>query len=110
MEPQIIEPIRVTPQYRTATSSEARLALLKNVKLRPTDDESRKPNVGTTRNYSHFNEDGSFTFGMNMQIPIFNDFCRFYYYYCCFLGYEAEDGSFKEETRGIDCVARGKYG
>ncbi|OXA50918.1 Larval cuticle protein A1A [Folsomia candida] len=25
-------------------------------------------------------------------------------------GYEAEDGSFKEETRGVDCVVRGKYG
>lgn len=26
------------------------------------------------------------------------------------LGYEAADGSFKEETRGTDCVVRGKYG
>ncbi|KAF0296865.1 hypothetical protein FJT64_005712 [Amphibalanus amphitrite] len=43
--------------------------------------------VGTIRNYSYYNEDGSFTFG-----------------------YEAEDGSFKEETRGTDCVVRGKYG
>jgi hypothetical protein len=25
-------------------------------------------------------------------------------------GYEAADGSFKEETRGTDCVVRGKYG
>lgn len=33
------------------------------------------------------NDDGSFTFG-----------------------YEAADGSFKEETRGTDCVVRGKYG
>lgn len=27
----------------------------------------------------------------------------------CF-SYEAADGSFKEETRGTDCVVRGKYG
>ena len=33
------------------------------------------------------NEDGSFTFG-----------------------YVAEDGSFREETRGVDCITRGKYG
>ncbi|CAG5025112.1 unnamed protein product [Parnassius apollo] len=33
------------------------------------------------------NDDGSFTFG-----------------------YESADGSFKEETRGTDCVVRGKYG
>lgn len=33
------------------------------------------------------NDDGSFTFG-----------------------YVAEDGSFREETRGVDCITRGKYG
>lgn len=43
--------------------------------------------VQTIRNYNKINDDGSFTFG-----------------------YEAEDGSFKEETRGTDCVVRGKYG
>lgn len=41
----------------------------------------------TIRNYNKVNDDGSFTFG-----------------------YEAADGSFKEETRGTDCVVRGKYG
>ncbi|KAJ1522308.1 hypothetical protein ONE63_002605 [Megalurothrips usitatus] len=45
------------------------------------------PPVQTIRNYSKVNDDGSFTFG-----------------------YEAADGSFKEETRGTDCVVRGKYG
>ncbi|CAB3367926.1 Hypothetical predicted protein [Cloeon dipterum] len=43
--------------------------------------------VQTIRNYNTINDDGSFTFG-----------------------YEAADGSFKEETRGVDCVVRGKYG
>ena len=41
----------------------------------------------TTERYSHMNDDGSFTFG-----------------------YVAEDGSFREETRGVDCITRGKYG
>ncbi|XP_063242996.1 uncharacterized protein LOC134542562 [Bacillus rossius redtenbacheri] len=47
----------------------------------------KQPPVATIRNYSKVNDDGSFTFG-----------------------YEAADGSFKEETRGTDCVVRGKYG
>ncbi|XP_069705329.1 uncharacterized protein [Periplaneta americana] len=47
----------------------------------------KQPPVQTIRNYSKVNDDGSFTFG-----------------------YEAADGSFKEETRGTDCVVRGKYG
>jgi len=44
-------------------------------------------NVGTVERYSHTNDDGSFTFG-----------------------YISEDGSFREETRGVDCITRGKYG
>ncbi|KAL4710622.1 hypothetical protein ACJJTC_003258 [Scirpophaga incertulas] len=48
---------------------------------------SKQPPVQTIRNYNKVNDDGSFTFG-----------------------YEAADGSFKEETRGTDCVVRGKYG
>lgn len=43
--------------------------------------------VQTTERYSHMNADGSFTFG-----------------------YVSEDGSFREETRGLDCITRGKYG
>ncbi|KAL7286892.1 hypothetical protein TKK_0018839 [Trichogramma kaykai] len=48
---------------------------------------SKPAPVQTIRNYNKVNDDGSFTFG-----------------------YEAADGSFKEETRGTDCVVRGKYG
>lgn len=51
------------------------------------DDTPKEPPVQTIRNYNKVNDDGSFTFG-----------------------YEAADGSFKEETRGTDCVVRGKYG
>lgn len=54
---------------------------------RKDDNVSKAPPVQTIRNYSKVNDDGSFTFG-----------------------YEAADGSFKEETRGTDCVVRGKYG
>ncbi|KAJ9578175.1 hypothetical protein L9F63_005564, partial [Diploptera punctata] len=50
-------------------------------------ESPKQPPVQTIRNYSKVNDDGSFTFG-----------------------YEAADGSFKEETRGTDCVVRGKYG
>uniref|UniRef100_A0A1B0D5Q1 Uncharacterized protein n=1 Tax=Phlebotomus papatasi TaxID=29031 RepID=A0A1B0D5Q1_PHLPP len=54
---------------------------------RSKDHATKPPPVQTIRNYSKVNDDGSFTFG-----------------------YEAADGSFKEETRGTDCVVRGKYG
>lgn len=54
---------------------------------RKQDDVTKTPPVQTIRNYNKVNDDGSFTFG-----------------------YEAADGSFKEETRGTDCVVRGKYG
>ncbi|XP_044259349.1 basic-leucine zipper transcription factor A-like isoform X2 [Tribolium madens] len=50
-------------------------------------EAAKAPPVQTIRNYNKVNDDGSFTFG-----------------------YEAADGSFKEETRGTDCVVRGKYG
>lgn len=54
------------------------------------DDDShrtRKPPVQILRKYRTDNADGSITWG-----------------------YENEDGSFKEETIGIDCITRGKYG
>ncbi|XP_073948941.1 uncharacterized protein isoform X2 [Choristoneura fumiferana] len=53
----------------------------------PAQEGPKQPPVQTIRNYNKVNDDGSFTFG-----------------------YEAADGSFKEETRGTDCVVRGKYG
>jgi hypothetical protein len=48
---------------------------------------STPPPVQTLNRYTRNNDDGSITWG-----------------------YENEDGSFKEETIGIDCVVRGKYG
>lgn len=57
------------------------------VSARSKESPNKVPPVQTIRNYNKVNDDGSFTFG-----------------------YEAADGSFKEETRGTDCVVRGKYG
>lgn len=75
-------PVLVSRQdtYGRATG-QARL----NPRFKP--EAAKQPPVQTIRNYNKLNDDGSFTFG-----------------------YEAADGSFKEETRGTDCVVRGKYG
>ncbi|XP_018009868.1 pollen-specific leucine-rich repeat extensin-like protein 3 [Hyalella azteca] len=51
------------------------------------NEEPRAPPIQTTRRYSYFDEAGNYIFG-----------------------YEAEDGSFKEEIRGKDCIVNGKYG
>ena len=50
-------------------------------------DRVRTPPIQTTRRYSFFDDVGNYVFG-----------------------YEAEDGSFKEEIRGLDCIVNGKYG
>lgn len=76
----------------TPAAPRARADYLRPVKSTTTaprtkESVSKEPPVQTIRNYSKVNDDGSFTFG-----------------------YEAADGSFKEETRGTDCVVRGKYG
>ncbi|XP_011309122.1 chromatin modification-related protein eaf-1 [Fopius arisanus] len=64
-----------------------RTRALPSPRSKDTLNPSKAPPVQTIRNYNKVNDDGSFTFG-----------------------YEAADGSFKEETRGTDCVVRGKYG
>ena len=48
---------------------------------------SKRGRVANIHSYRVTNEDGSITWG-----------------------YENEDGSFKEETIGVDCVTHGKYG
>ncbi|KAI5633871.1 insect cuticle protein domain-containing protein [Phthorimaea operculella] len=65
----------------------ARPAPAPRLKSSRIEEGPKQPPVQTIRNYNKVNDDGSFTFG-----------------------YEAADGSFKEETRGTDCVVRGKYG
>lgn len=74
--------------YRPAGTTVRPLPRTQTLAPRSKDPEGTKaPPVQTIRNYNKVNDDGSFTFG-----------------------YEAADGSFKEETRGTDCVVRGRYG
>lgn len=78
------------PRTQTATDEQYRnigRALSATRPVSRPKEASKQPPVQTIRNYSKYNDDGSFTFG-----------------------YEAADGSFKEEVRGTDCVVRGKYG
>lgn len=74
------------PQEERVVVAEAPVAERQKPRPAKTKEEA-KPFVETVRRYSFENEDGSFTFG-----------------------YENADGSFKEETRGVDCIVRGKYG
>jgi len=106
-QPQVLEIEEVPTQRplraqeadaRPATRSRTR-GNLNGVNRRPRpqggerSEERRRPNgpredpIATLERYSHKNDDGSFTFG-----------------------YVAADGSFREETRGVDCITRGKYG
>lgn len=76
--------------YRPAGTTVRPLPRAQTQTLAPRSKEpesAKAPPVQTIRNYNKVNDDGSFTFG-----------------------YEAADGSFKEETRGTDCVVRGRYG
>jgi thioesterase domain-containing protein len=73
--------------YRPAVTTVRPLARAQTPAPRSKEPESKAAPVQTIRNYNKVNDDGSFTFG-----------------------YEAADGSFKEETRGTDCVVRGRYG
>jgi len=105
-QPQVLE-IEEVPTQRPlrAQEAEARPIRTRNrgnvngVNRRPRpqggerSEDRRRPNgpredpIATLERYSHKNDDGSFTFG-----------------------YVAADGSFREETRGVDCITRGKYG
>ena len=61
----------------------------KNFKVvKPTKQNNINSNrrISVVDRYTVQNDDGSFTWG-----------------------YQSEDGSFKEETMGIDCVTRGRY-
>ncbi|KAK8737798.1 hypothetical protein OTU49_004246 [Cherax quadricarinatus] len=54
---------------------------------RATENRTVRPYVETISRYSYYDEEGNYIFG-----------------------YEAADGSFKEEKRGLDCIVTGKYG
>jgi len=75
-EPEVVEPARVVPHtYRKATPSSTRSALLANVNYKDRgtaggdDETTKKQPIGTTRNYSRHNEEGSFTFGYEGTFP-----------------------------------------
>lgn len=78
---------------QTKPAQPARQQVIRPQEARPypskasTVQKDKKPVVQTVRKYHDENEDGSITWG-----------------------YENDDGTFKEETIGIDCVTRGKYG
>ncbi|KAJ8974734.1 hypothetical protein NQ317_010612 [Molorchus minor] len=76
-----------TAASRSAQDNYIQRGSVKGHELSRTKETAKAPPVQTIRNYNKVNDDGSFTFG-----------------------YESADGSFKEETRGTDCVVRGKYG
>lgn len=76
---------RTRTEYRPVTTARSQTIAPKSRSSLPAEEKPLP--VQTLRNYNKVNDDGSFTFG-----------------------YEAADGSFKEETRGTDCVVRGKYG
>ena len=91
-----LAPVRQQQERPRAPARTRRPPGIPRRQTRPRDNDKkgqRQPeraqnnNVDTVERYSHTNEDGSFTFG-----------------------YIGEDGSFREETRGVDCITRGKYG
>ncbi|CRK95289.1 CLUMA_CG008688, isoform A [Clunio marinus] len=84
---QVTPTARPREYNRPAVTTVRPISRSHNLTPRTKDSESKAPPVQTIRNYNKVNDDGSFTFG-----------------------YEAADGSFKEETRGTDCVVRGRYG
>ncbi|XP_017880414.1 actin cytoskeleton-regulatory complex protein PAN1-like [Ceratina calcarata] len=59
----------------------------KPVKTEPYDARGKKPVAQIIRRYRNDNADGSITWG-----------------------FENDDGSYKEELIGVDCITRGKYG
>jgi len=86
-QPQVIIRQQPTKAGLRSQSPQAQQLVQQRLKQQEQPQQQKEPTAQTIRNFNKLNDDGSFTFG-----------------------YEADDGSFKEETRGTDCVVRGKYG
>ncbi|XP_022168132.1 mediator of RNA polymerase II transcription subunit 12-like [Myzus persicae] len=86
-QPQVIIRQQPTKAGPRSQSPQAQQLVQQRLKQQEQPQQQKEPTAQTIRNFNKLNDDGSFTFG-----------------------YEADDGSFKEETRGTDCVVRGKYG
>lgn len=81
-------PRRSRPRTRPQPAEQGRAAPSRESSREEGGNGRPRPEpIRTTERYSHMNSDGSFTFG-----------------------YVSEDGSFREETKGVDCITRGKYG
>ncbi|XP_050430454.1 uncharacterized protein LOC126839281 [Adelges cooleyi] len=82
--------VHVVQQPTEQTAAARSPEIVQRVKVERTESEkhrTKKPVAQVLRRYSDGNPDGSITWG-----------------------YENDDGTFKEETIGVDCVTRGKYG
>ncbi|CAG0878916.1 unnamed protein product [Darwinula stevensoni] len=97
-QPRPVEDTETQFQEPTPSGQDRRTDPLKQaIRSRPRNPPNRdrledeetesKNNVRILKSFMDKNPDGTFTFG-----------------------YENEDGSYKEETRGKDCIVRGKYG
>ncbi|XP_021942729.1 bromodomain-containing protein 4 [Zootermopsis nevadensis] len=86
-------PVPTEPQYTKTSPQEYNTRQQQITRQPPPQQQFSKPQRGkkpvaqVISRYREDNEDGSITWG-----------------------YENDDGSFKEETIGVDCVVRGKYG
>ena len=83
LEPQ--EPVFAPTTTRAPVVLTPQKLPRKFASVKPTTKQNNRKRVGIVDRYSVQNEDGSFTWG-----------------------YQSADGSFKEETIGIDCVTRGR--
>lgn len=84
------EPIQPVRQYSRPQQEPVYRAPVKSApqqKYTPSHNREKKPVAQIIRKYRDENPDGSITWG-----------------------FENDDGSFKEETIGVDCVTRGRYG
>ncbi|KAI8421813.1 hypothetical protein MSG28_009767 [Choristoneura fumiferana] len=81
-----IQPVRHRPQQQEQINRAPTKPFVQQ-KYTPSNPREKKPVAQIIRKYRDENEDGSITWG-----------------------FENDDGSFKEETIGVDCVTRGRYG
>lgn len=81
------EPVQPIRQYSRPQEPINRAPVKVQQKYAPANNRDKKPVAQIIRKFREENDDGSITWG-----------------------FENDDGSFKEETIGVDCITRGKYG
>ncbi|XP_030027826.2 extensin [Manduca sexta] len=85
IEDEDVQPIRYSRPQETINRAPVKSA--PQQKYTPSNSREKKPVAQIIRKYREENDDGSITWG-----------------------FENDDGSFKEETIGVDCITRGRYG